>query len=196
MSLRSRLWELTLLVRGFEILAASSGEATVPHSLGKGREPRAENNRMLTRNRWLVLASLVSALGLVLSSAGALSAEQGTVPAQTFRDAGGTTYYAIGLQMPPVAVAAEGWDLVILVDTSAPRAGAFRQQQLELLESLVQQAKPEDQNLPAGRGFESGEPLGWICRASSPEMQAALARFRQRAPLGSDGFGGRPAREL
>jgi tetratricopeptide (TPR) repeat protein len=87
--------------------------------------------------------------------------------------------------MPPTGVAAEGWDLVILVDTSAPQAGAFRQQQLELLESLVGQAKPEDRICLLAADLKAVNLSSGFVAPSSPEMQAALARLRQRAPLGA-----------
>jgi von Willebrand factor type A domain len=103
----------------------------------------------------------------------------------TYDKAPGESYFALSV-MPKVAPAAQqANDVVVLFDTSASQAGVFRDDGLAALDSLLAGLGPNDRvhlmavdvnAVPMNEGF---------VRAGSPEMQAALAKLRQRVPLGA-----------
>jgi von Willebrand factor type A domain len=106
----------------------------------------------------------------------------------TFTAADGATYFALSL--PPVAApASESHDLVVLFDTSASQAGAYREDALDALSGFlnalgkndrVQLAAIDLNAIPLTEGFVA--PRG-------AAIDAAVAKLRARVPLGATDMG-------
>ncbi|MCS7238877.1 MAG: VWA domain-containing protein [Thermoguttaceae bacterium] len=138
---------------------------------------------MLTSTRWL-LVGLVGVgfpfCGLALG----LGAESAPPLVQTFTDAGGTTYFAAGIQLPAPATPLPA-DIVLVIDTSATQAGVYREQQLALVDEIVKQAGPEDRILLLAADLRPVRLTPDFAAKGNAELAAAIEKLQKREPLGA-----------
>ncbi len=109
----------------------------------------------------------------------------------TYDKATGESYFALSVtpQVRPKASSLQ--DLVVLVDTSASQRALFRDDSLLAVDALISHLDPHDRVLLCGVDLEAVPMSAGFIGAGSQEMQAARAKLKQRAPLGStDMIGG------
>ncbi|WP_261365093.1 VWA domain-containing protein [Anatilimnocola floriformis] len=103
----------------------------------------------------------------------------------TFESAAGETFFAASL------VPAQGSDpqqineVVVLFDTSASQAGVLRDDALAALRGMLAKLSPQDRVKLIAVDLNAVEMSRGFVAPNSPDMQAALAKLQQRAPLGA-----------
>src|SRR6185295_14290679 len=135
----------------------------------------------MTKRSQLALAFLpVVMLALVAFSAGA--AEKARLA--TFEKAPGESYFALCL-IPDVQASQQAHEVVVLVDTSASQVGAFRDDSLIALASMLKHLDKSDkvslmaldlQAVPMSEGFVA---------PTSEAIKAAISKLQARVPLGA-----------
>src|SRR5688572_23082701 len=142
--------------------------------------------RMSTCRQLWQLSGVVASLALAgLALTGPAVAEEATGRMATYEKAPGESYFALSVMPKVAADPAQTNEVVVLFDTSASQAGAVRDEALVALDALLAGLGPQDRvklmavdvkAIPLTEGFVA---------AGSPEMQAGLAKLRQRTPLGA-----------
>ncbi|MBW3597111.1 MAG: hypothetical protein KY475_07530, partial [Planctomycetes bacterium] len=103
--------------------------------------------------------------------------------------AGDESYYALSLtpadDLFRAARKAGGADIVVLFDTSASQAGAYRADSLTALRALQAALGPQDRIKLLAVDLNAVDLSGGFVAPASREMEAALAQLQQRTPLGS-----------
>ena len=103
----------------------------------------------------------------------------------TFENAAGETYFAASL------VPAQGSDpqqineVVVLFDTSASQAGVLRDDALTALRGMLAKLSPNDRVKLIAVDLNAVDMSRGFVAPNSPDMQAAIAKLQQRAPLGA-----------
>ncbi|MFM9009698.1 MAG: hypothetical protein ACKON8_02155, partial [Planctomycetota bacterium] len=101
--------------------------------------------------------------------------------------AAGDVVTAIGLRAEP-GVRPEAAAVVVLVDTSASQAGAFRERSLAAARRILAAGGPRDVFMVAAVDV-SCEPLtASFLEASNPGLEQSLGQLAERTPLGSTDF--------
>ncbi len=128
------------------------------------------------------------ALLLPLFSAPTLAADAASPAAElgTYSRDGGQTFFALGLS-PPKAGATENQprDVVILFNTAATQAGAYRETALASLEACIAKLHPQDRVQLLAADLEARPLTDKFLAAGSPELRAALESLRRESPLGA-----------
>ena len=127
---------------------------------------------------WLALAPVVA---LVFATNGFA---QGTTRLGTY-DQAGDSYFALVLKPAVKADPAQKNEVVILFDTSASQAGAFREDALASLGSMLSSLLPEDRVKLIAVDVNAVPMTESFVAPGSREMDAAIAKLRARAPLGA-----------
>jgi hypothetical protein len=137
------------------------------------------------RQLWQV-TSLLAALAFAgFASADGVSAAEAVGRLATYEKAPGDSYFALSL-MPKVAPDADqANDVVVLFDTSASQAGVFRDDGLAALGALLAGLGAKDRVHLMAVDVKAVPMTEGFVAADSPQMQAALAKLRQRVPLGA-----------
>ena len=128
---------------------------------------------------WMALA--LAAAALAADPAGDASSAQ----LSTYDSPTGDTYFA--LRLPPLTKpqAAFDHDVVVLFDTSASQTGAYRDDALTALRTLVGQLGKSDRVKLMAVDLDAVPMTQGFVAPDSPEMQAGLAKLESRVPLGS-----------
>ncbi len=100
----------------------------------------------------------------------------------------GTTYFALSLPPTPAA-AATAHNLVLLIDTSAGQAGAYRDKALEIVHSLLATAGEHDRVLLMAIDVNAVPLTQGFVAPRGAEIDAALAKLERRVPLGATDMG-------
>ena len=103
----------------------------------------------------------------------------------TFEDVDGQRYFALSVQPTGALPAAPSRDVLILVDTSASQTGAYRDDSIQALQTVLQGLRPEDRVQLAAVDLRMVPLSDGFAAASSPNTQSAVKQLQQRAPLGS-----------
>ena len=102
----------------------------------------------------------------------------------TFAAPGGVTYFALSLPATP-APKASSHDVVILVDTSAGQAGAFREKALEIVGSMLGSAGEQDRIQLLAVDLDAVPMTKHFVAPRGAEIDAAMALLHRRVPLGA-----------
>jgi len=97
----------------------------------------------------------------------------------------GTKYFGLCLRPQVQAEPTGGRSIAILFDTSAGQVGDFRAKALEVLEQILQKLGPEDQVELIGVDVNAIPLTEGFVAAQSDAMKQAVAKLRQRTPLGA-----------
>ncbi len=111
--------------------------------------------------------------------------ERETIRVHAYAKADGSNYFAACLAPTAQVAAAGATDVVVLFDTSASQVGAYRDKALATLDALVAKLGEKDRvQLIAVDLY--GTPLtDSFVAPTSAELNAAVAKLRERTPLGS-----------
>jgi len=142
---------------------------------------------MSKRSQFALALSPALALAIAACAAAAPPAGASVEAARlaTYETPTGETYFALSL-MPKVAVdVSQPRDVVILFDTSASQAGPYRADALTALNSMLKSLSPNDRVMLMAVDMNAVPMTAKFANPGSPEMQAALAKLQQRAPLGA-----------
>ena len=141
---------------------------------------------MSIRRQWWQVAGSFGALMLVsLAALDFASAADAQSRLATYETGAGERYFALTVKPNVAADPQQTNEVVVLFDTSASQAGTFREDSLAALRAMLGGMGPGDRvklmavdvkAIPLNEGFVA---------ADSPEMQTALAKLSQRAPLGA-----------
>ena len=158
---------------------------------------------MLRRSALALLVSPVMALAVAIAADAPGDANSAKL--STYESPAGDAYFALSL--PPVAgqAAAFDHDVVVLFDTSASQTGAYRDDALQSLKTLLGQLGKSDRVKLMAVDLDAVPMTPDFVAPGSDEMKAGLAKLEGRAPLGStdmrsalkgaaDSFTGAPAR--
>ncbi|HEY1598647.1 MAG TPA: hypothetical protein VGG64_03545, partial [Pirellulales bacterium] len=133
-----------------------------------------------------------TAIALVCASAlGASGAEPAKNPARldTFAK-DGESFFALSLSPTIPKPAAKPRDVVILFDTSASQAGAYRDKALAALESTLAALAPTDRVRLFAVDLNAIPLMEKFSAAGAPETRQALTALRGRMPLGATDMAG------
>jgi hypothetical protein len=138
---------------------------------------------MLKRSPLAVVHVAVVMVALAAGAAQATGAENARLA--TFEKGAGETYFAISLSPgeKPAAPAAD--EIVVLFDTSASQNGAFREDALAALETMLQALPDNDRVKLMAVDVKAVSMSDDFVSPRSEAMKAALARLHKRAPLGA-----------
>ena len=125
------------------------------------------------------------AVTILISTAVSAAVAGSPATMMTFDDVDGSRYFAMSIQASDALPAADSRDILILMDTSASQAGAYRDDALEAVETVVRSLKPTDRVKIAAVDLKSVPLSDGFAAAASNSTQQGLEKLRQRAPLGS-----------
>ena len=132
---------------------------------------------MLKFNR----VALGVAVLLAWTTNGAWSADPSAASLMTFEDVDGARYFALSVQPAANLPVAGSRDVLILVDTSASQTGAYREDSMEALQTLLSGLRPEDRVQVAAVDLRLVALSQGFAAAQSPETQKAVQQLAQRA---------------
>jgi hypothetical protein len=121
----------------------------------------------------------------VLSSAEGKPSVAANVRWTTFDEASGEKYFALSLSPQEALPVAAANDIVVMVDTSATQSGAYRQQSLAVLHSLLESLSEKDRVRLVAVDTRPVPLTSDFVATDSEEMHKALATLQRRAPLGA-----------
>jgi hypothetical protein len=101
-----------------------------------------------------------------------------------YESPGGETVFSLSLELPP-GDDHSVHDHVVMVDTSASQAGSFREQSLDLVESLLESLPDDDRVQLVAVDTGVVELSDEFVSPHSPEINEALRKLRRRVPLGA-----------
>jgi len=140
-------------------------------------------------SRRTALALLVSPLMAVALAAALIAAppagDVSTAKLSTYASAAGDTYFALSL--PPLASPPTAFDhdVVVLFDTSASQTGAYRDDALTALRTLLGQLGNSDRVKLMAVDLDAVPMTQDFVSPNSEQMKAGLVKLEGRAPLGS-----------
>ncbi len=141
--------------------------------------------------------SFAKSLCLMLAIAVAPAALRGAEPEidgsarwATFEDAG-SQYFALSVQSDPTGdyPTADAYEVVVLMDTSATQTGRVRIESLEVLDELTRTLPGEAQVSLLACDVETVQLSTGLVAPNSSQWETAIARFKQRIPLGTTDLG-------
>ena len=128
------------------------------------------------------------AVGVTVLLASAVSiAAAGDSPAtmMTFDDVNGSRFYALSVKPTESVQGAPSRDVLILVDTSASQVGAYREDSIAAVESMLQGMSKNDRVGLAAIDLKAVALSKGFVAPQSADAKAGLVKLHQRAPLGS-----------
>ena len=161
---------------------------------------------MSRRSALAVLVSPLMALTLAAAAVAAPPAgDASSAQLSTYDSPAGDTYFALSLPPLPKPQEAFDHDVVVLFDTSASQTGAYRDDALTALKTLLGQLGKSDRVKLMAVDLDAVPMTKDFVAPDSQEMKDGLAKLEGRAPLGStdmrnamkgaaDGFAGAPTR--
>jgi hypothetical protein len=112
-------------------------------------------------------------------------AKREAIRVQAYTKADGRDYFAVSL-VPSVAVEAKGGaDVVVLFDTSASQVAAYREKALASLDQLFARLGDQDRVQLIAVDLNGVAMTKAFVAPGSAELKAAIAKLRERTPLGS-----------
>lgn len=127
----------------------------------------------------------VTAVVATLTTAAIAAGDEAVGRLATFEKAPGESYFALSL-MPKIAPqAAATKEVVVLFDTSASQAGAFRDDALVALDALLKGLGADDRVKLMAVDVKAVPMTAGFVAPGSEEMALGLAKLRQRVPLGA-----------
>lgn len=113
------------------------------------------------------------------------AAERAAIRLHAYTKADGRDYFAACLT-PNVAVKADGGtDVVVLFDTSASQCGEYRDKAFEALDAMLGKLGGQDRVQLVAVDLDGNPMTKAFVAPASAEMKAAVAKLRERTPLGS-----------
>jgi hypothetical protein len=103
----------------------------------------------------------------------------------THKGSDGTTYFALSLPVEKQIAASASRDVVVLIDTSASQTGAYRNDQIEALDSLLATLGPNDRVNLQAIDLKAVPLSDGFVAPHSDAARAAVKKLIDRAPLGS-----------
>lgn len=129
---------------------------------------------------------------LVLGHAAVFSTAQAAPPAggessrlATYENAAGEMFFAASLLPSQGSDPQQLNEVVVLFDTSASQAGVLRDDALAALQGMLSKLGPNDRVKLVAVDLNAVEMSRGFVAPTGPEMQVALAKLQQRAPLGA-----------
>lgn len=103
----------------------------------------------------------------------------------TYENAAGEMFFAASLVPNKGSDPKQTNEVVVLFDTSASQAGVLRDDALTALRAMLAKLSPTDRVKLVAVDLNAVEMSNGFVAPTGPEMQAALAKLQQRAPLGA-----------
>ncbi|MGE3778637.1 MAG: VWA domain-containing protein, partial [Pirellulaceae bacterium] len=156
----------------------------------------------MSRRSYALLLSTIACLGWVMPGASAAPPAGNGAGASksrlaTFETSTGEKYFALSLSLDGTARdASQDQDIVVMLDTSASQAGAFRDDALAALESLAQGLGANDRVQIFAVDLRAVPMMPAFAPANAGDIAGAMNQLRQRAPLGSTDMSGALAAAL
>jgi hypothetical protein len=125
------------------------------------------------------------ALALVAGPAWALEAAAPGAELKTFQREDGQTFFALSLTPPAESAKQQPCDIVILFDTSASQAGAYRETALAAVEACIAKLRPTDRVQLLAVDLDARAITTEFVAPGSEECRTALESLRRETPLGS-----------
>ncbi len=136
--------------------------------------------------RWAVIlsAAILSATMLAYSPAAAYA---GSIESRmdSFTNPDGTNYFAVSLKPEGIAAADGPRDVIVLFNTSAGQTGEFRDKALEVLQNMIAGMAKGDRVQLMAVDLNANALTKTFVDPKSKEMADAMARLKDRAPLGA-----------
>ena len=127
----------------------------------------------------------LAALAGTLLPRGAWAAEpQADVRLESYARPSGETCFALSLSAELEPSNDAPHDIVVLFDTSASQTGRYREKSLEVLRNFLATLGPKDRVQLLAVDLHAVPMTDSFVTAGGNEMNAALAKLAQRAPLG------------
>jgi hypothetical protein len=103
----------------------------------------------------------------------------------TYDSPAGETFFALSLHPTEQIPATGGHDIAVLFDTSASQTGAYRDDALKALKSMLTSLGPDDRVKLMAMDLNSVAMTEGFVAPGSEALQAGLAKLERRVPLGS-----------
>lgn len=129
-------------------------------------------------------------LAILAGPALALDASSPNATLRTYQRDDGQTFFSLSLTSPAEAATEQPCDVVILFDTSASQAGAYRETALAAIEACTAKLRPQDRVQILAADLEARLITSEFLAANSDELRAALESLRGETPLGSTDMDG------
>jgi uncharacterized membrane protein YgcG len=131
--------------------------------------------------------SRISSVALVLTCviAPAVAVAEPVAELNTYQREDGQTFFALSLTPPAEAANNEPCDVVILFDTSASQAGAYRETALAAVDACIAKLRPQDRVQIIAADLEARPITDKFLTAGSEELRKAIESLRNETPLGS-----------
>ncbi len=132
----------------------------------------------------ILSAVILSATMLAYSPAAAYA---GSIESRmdSFTNPDGTNYFAVSLKPEGIAAAEGPRDVIVLFNTSAGQTGEFRDKALEVLQNMVAGMPEGDRVQLMAVDLNANAMTKTFVDPKSKEMADAMARLKDRAPLGA-----------
>jgi uncharacterized protein with von Willebrand factor type A (vWA) domain len=128
----------------------------------------------------------IAALALSFATSPAVAlADPAAAELNTYQREDGQTFFALSLTLPADAATSRPSDIVILFDTSASQAGAYRETALAAVEACLAKLRPQDRVQIVAADLEARLVTNDFVAADSKELRAAMEALREETPLGS-----------
>ncbi|MBL7039805.1 MAG: hypothetical protein ISR77_14305, partial [Pirellulaceae bacterium] len=141
----------------------------------------------MSRREYLLLA--VSPLLMLLLAAGTPAAppvdNAGSAVLSTYDSSSGETYFALSLTPTVTPKRASAHDVLVLFDTSASQTGAYRDDALDGLRTMLTSLAPEDRVKLMAIDLNAIAMTDGFVAPGSEAMTAGLSKLGKRVPLGS-----------
>ncbi|HEY1598642.1 MAG TPA: hypothetical protein VGG64_03515, partial [Pirellulales bacterium] len=143
----------------------------------------------ITQSAQVVCASITLFVSVPGWTAAAQPPEPGAL-LDTFAKEDSSSYFALRLSPTITRPLRHATDVVILFDTSASQAGAYRDKALAALESTLAALAPTDRVRLFAVDLNAIPLMEKFATAGGPETRQALAALRGRVPLGATDMAG------
>jgi hypothetical protein len=140
---------------------------------------------MSKRNHLWVLAVPLVMLATTLVAMADLAGGSNPSELATFDSPTGETFFALSLHPTVAAPAQAGHDIVVLFDTSASQTGAYRDDALTAVRSMLSRLGPDDRVKLMAIDLNSVAMTDQFVAPASQAMQEGLTKLQRRVPLGS-----------
>jgi len=141
-------------------------------------------------SRLALSAMAMAALSVSLGTAIGAEPPSEAAPSETARldvytQPGDASYFALSLKPNQTATVPQARDVVVLFDSSASQTGKFRTDGLTALDSLLKKLGPNDRVKLIAVDLGAISLTDAFISPRGDEIKAALAKLKQRSPLGS-----------
>lgn len=138
---------------------------------------------MSMRSQFWLAGLTVLVLGLAANAAPPAGGDVSRLA--TYENAAGEMFFAASLVPSQGSDPQQTNEVVVLFDTSASQAGVLRDDALTALQGMLSKLGPNDRVKLVAVDLNAVDLSRGFVSPAGPEMQAALAKLQQRAPLGA-----------